>query len=312
MAPGEALKPADAALLVALSLIWGSAFTMNDVVVEEVSPFTIVAGRLLLASLLLTAGAFLFRSGLPPRSAWGVLLILAVLNNVVPFTLITWAQEHITSSLAATLNATMPLMTFAIAAAAGTERPTPDRALGVAIGFAGAIVLIGPDLTDITSSNALGDLAVLGGSAGYAVSTVIARQKLQGDAMSLASGQMIFGALIATPLALAIDGAPDLSISTEASLSWIGLGALSSGVAYVIFFTLVQRISATSISLVSYLIPLVATVMGWAVLDEHIGVNLFVGLAMIIVGMLLVNGATRRQREPVAAEISVGSSITRD
>jgi drug/metabolite transporter (DMT)-like permease len=80
----------------------------------------------------------------------------------------------------------------------------------------------------------------------------------------------------------------------------------------VIFFTLVQRISATSISLVSYLIPLVATVMGWAVLDEHIGVNLFVGLAMIIVGMLLVNGATRRQREPVAAEIGASSSITRD
>jgi drug/metabolite transporter (DMT)-like permease len=297
------LKPADAVLLVVLSLIWGSAFTMNDVVVEEVSPFTIVAGRLLLASVLLTGGALVLHRGLPARSTWTVLLVLAVLNNVVPFTLITWAQEHITSSLAATLNATMPLMTFAIAAAAGTERPTPDRALGVAIGFVGAVVLIGPDLADITSSNALGDLAVLGGSAGYAVSTVIARQKLHGDPMSLASGQMIFGAMIAIPLALAIDGRPDLSISTEASLSWIGLGALSSGLAYVIFFTLVQRITATSISLVSYLIPLVATVLGWAVLDEHIGLNLFVGLALIIAGMLLVNGALNRESHAAVGEI---------
>jgi drug/metabolite transporter (DMT)-like permease len=297
------LKPADAVLLVVLSLIWGSAFTMNDVIVDEVSPFTIVAGRLLLASILLTAGAVLLRHGLPARSTWTVLLVLAALNNVVPFTLITWAQEHITSSLAATLNATMPLMTFAIAAVAGTERPTPDRALGVAIGFVGAVVLIGPDLADITSSNALGDLAVLGGSAGYAVSTVIARQKLQGDPMSLASGQMIFGAMIAIPLALAIDGRPDLSISTEASLSWIGLGALSSGLAYVIFFTLVQRITATSISLVSYLIPLVATVLGWAVLDEHIGLNLFAGLALVIGGMLLVNGALSRESEAPAREV---------
>lgn len=306
------MKPADATLLLVLGLIWGSAFAMNDVVVEEVGPFTIVAGRLLLAAILLAGGALLFRAGAPPRSAWGVLLVLAVLNNVVPFTLITWAQEHITSSLAATLNATMPLMTFVVAAAAGTERPTPDRALGVAIGFAGAIVLIGPDLTDITSSNALGDLAVLGGSAGYAVSTVIAREKLHGDPTALASGQMFFGALIAVPLALAVDGPPDLAISMEASLSWIALGALSSGIAYVIFFALVQRITATSISLVSYLIPIVATVVGWAVLDEDIGVNLFVGLALIIAGMVLVNGAARRRRAAVASEAAAPASVRRD
>ncbi|MEX0749226.1 MAG: DMT family transporter [Dehalococcoidia bacterium] len=305
------MKAADALPLVALSVIWGSAFTMNDVVVDEVDPFTIVAGRLLLSAVLLGAAVVLFRRSLPPPSAWGVLLVLAVLNNLVPFTLITWAQQHIASSLAATLNATMPLMTFAIAAAAGTERPAPDRALGVVVGFLGAVVLIGPDLADITSSDALGDLAVLGGSAGYAVSTVIARQKLQGDAISLASGQMIFGALIAVPLALAIDGSPDLSISAQASLSWIGLGALSSGLAYVIFFTLVQRMSATSISLVSYLIPLVATVMGWAVLDEQISVNLFVGLALIIVGMLLVNGVAQRHA-PGAPDHGAGTPVSGD
>jgi len=297
------MKPQDAALLVILSLIWGSAFTMNGVVVDEVDPLTIVAGRLLLAAVLLTAAALIFRRALAPRSTWGVLFVLAALNNVIPFTLITWAQEHITSSLAATLNATMPLMTFVIAAIAGTERPETDRAFGVALGFVGAIVLIGPDLGDITSSNALGDLAVLGGSAGYAVSTVIAREKLRGEPMALASGQMIFGALIALPLAFVFRGAPDLSISAKAGLSWIGLGALSSGLAYVIFFALVQRMSATSVSLVSYLIPLVATILGWALLDEHIGVNLFVGLALIIAGMVLVNGTFRRRATPQATEI---------
>jgi drug/metabolite transporter (DMT)-like permease len=304
------MKPQDAALLLVLSVIWGSAFTMNDVVVDEVDPLTIVAGRLLLAATLLTAAALIFRGGLAPRSTWGVLFVLAALNNVIPFTLITWAQEHITSSLAATLNATMPLMTFVIAAIAGTERPETDRAFGVALGFVGAIVLIGPDLGDLTSSNALGDLAVLGGSAGYAVSTVIAREKLRGEPMALASGQMIFGALIALPLAFAVHGAPDLSISAKAGLSWVGLGALSSGLAYVIFFTLVQRMSATSVSLVSYLIPVVATILGWTLLDEHIGVNLFVGLALIIAGMVLVNGQFRRRAAPEATEIGAAGTAS--
>lgn len=284
----------DASLLVLLSLVWGSAFAMVDVVLDDVDPFTIVAGRLALAALLLTVTAVVLGNGLPPRSAWGVLLVLAIFNNLLPFSLITWAQQHITSSLAATLNATMPLMTFVIAAAAGTERPTADRALGVVVGFVGAAVLIGPDLTDITSSNTIGDLAVLGGSAGYAVSTVIARERLRGEPIALASGQMIFGALLAVPLALLVDGRPDLTISTQASLSWIGLGALSSGAAYIIFFTLVQRMTATSISLVSYLIPVVATTIGIVVLDEKVRLNLFIGLALIIAGMLLVNGVLRR------------------
>jgi drug/metabolite transporter (DMT)-like permease len=275
---------------------------MNDVVVDEVSPLTVVAGRLILASVLLTATLVLARRSMAPRSMWPVLLVLAVLNNVIPFSLISWAQLHITSSLAATLNATMPLMTFIVAAAAGTERPDTSRALGVVVGFAGATVLIGPDLGDLTSSNALGDLAVLGASAGYAVSTVIARQSLRGDPIALASAQMIFAALVALPLALAFDGLPDRGISAQAALAWTGLGAFSSGIAYVIFFALVQRISATSISLVAYLIPVVATLLGWLVLDESIGVNLLLGLALIVTGMLLVNGALRRgTAAPVAS-----------
>ncbi|HET9749670.1 MAG TPA: DMT family transporter, partial [Casimicrobiaceae bacterium] len=99
----------------------------------------------------------------------------------------------------------------------------------------------------------------------------------------------------------------------KAGLSWIGLGALSSGVAYVIFFSLVQRVSATAVSLTAYLIPVVATVLGWALLDEHIGVNLFVGLALIIAGMLLVNGTLRRRPAPESTEIgAAGVSASGD
>ncbi len=290
---GGSLKPADSALLLLLSLIWGSAFLMIGVAVDDVAPLTMVAGRLILAGAMLTVIALVMGKGLPPRSTWGVLLVMAVLNNALPFTLITWAQQHITSSLAATLNATMPLFTFVIAAAIGSERATPERSIGLVVGFIGAAVVMGPDVTDLTSSSTLGELAVIAGSLGYAASTIVARQKASGDPVVLSSGQMVIGALIMLPVALIFDGRPDPDISAKAALSWAGLGVFSSGFAYIIYFTLIQRVSATSVALVSYLIPIVATVLGWAVLDEAIGVNLFAGMALIIAGMMLVNGTLR-------------------
>ena len=287
------VRPIENAAMLLLGLIWGSAFLFNHVVVREVPPFTIVAGRLVLSAAVLVALVFAAGQKLPPRAMWPVIALIAAVNNVAPFTLITWAQEHITSSLAATLNSTMPLFTLLIAHFTWSERANAEKAAGLAVGFVGALILIGPDITDITSSSTLGEFAVIGGSVCYAAGTVLSREKMHGAPVSLAAGQMIFGALLAIPLALAFDGVPDYTISMKAALSWVAVGVLSSGIAYIIFFTLVQRITATQISVVSYLIPIVATVLGWLVLDESIGVNLFAGLALILIGMTLVNGNLR-------------------
>ncbi len=284
------MKPADATALFVLSLIWGSAFLLNDVVVEEMPPVVTVAGRLIIAAVMLTTMALVSGRGWPPRAMWPVLLALAVVNNVMPFTLITWAQQYITSSLAATLNATMPLFTFVLAVGIGSERGDLQRAAGVVVGFAGTAILIGPDITDLTNSNTLGELAVIAGALCYAVGTIIARQKLRGDPIVLASGQMIFAAAVAIPLTLAVDGVPNTDVSLKAAMALLALGVFSSGVAYIIFFTLIQRVSATNVALVSYMIPVVATLLGWLILDEKIGLNLFVGLTLIIAGMVAVNG----------------------
>ena len=193
----------------------------------------------------------------------------------MPFSLITWSEEHIASSLAATINATMPLFTFAIAIALSVERPTFDRALGLFVGFVGAVVLVNPSLSDLTSSSTLGEFAVIAASASYALSTVLARDRLNvGDPLAFAAGQVAAGAIIAVPLALIIDGTPHLHLSAGAALSWVALGLVCTAVAYVIFFSLVQRISATQVALVSYIIPVVATILGWAALGEHIGYTL--------------------------------------
>jgi drug/metabolite transporter (DMT)-like permease len=291
------VRPRDALLLLILSGIWGSAYLFIHVVVDEVGAFTVVAGRLTIAALFLAPLAARQGGALPPRGGRWPVLFLAVFYNVIPFSLITIAEKSIATGLAATLVATMPLFTLMVAVGAGTERPTLEAVAGLLVGFVGAVVVVGPDLGDITSSNAAGDLIVVLAAASYGLSTVVARQTARGSAMSMASGQTIFGAMIALPLALAVDGVPAHGISIEATLSWLGLGVLCSGVAFVLFYLILESASATQASLVSYIIPIFAALLGWAVLGESIGVNLVVGLALIVIGVAGVNGGARPLRD---------------
>ncbi len=279
--------------LLLLSLLWGSAFLMNDYVVEGFEPFTVVAGRLAIAGLALSTVLLMTGRSLPARSNWALLVVIAVVNNVAPFTLITWAQQHIESSLAATLIATMPLITFVIAAAMGAEAPTPEKGAGVVVGFIGAAVLIGPSLDDVTSSSALGELAVVAASLCYALGTIISREWLRGEPVALAWGQIAIGAVVAAPLALLFEGVPDGGAPASAWTALAGLGLFSSAAAYILFFSLIQRMPATNVAIVSYLIPVVATLLGWLVLGEDIGLSLLLGLALIVGGMMAVNGSAR-------------------
>ncbi|MBI5289344.1 MAG: EamA family transporter [Chloroflexi bacterium] len=284
------MKPRETATLVLLATIWGAAFLLIDVVVDEVEPLTVVGGRLLIASMVLVPAARLSGRVMPPRESWAAVVAMAIITNVLPFSLITAAQEHIDSSLAATLIGTMPLFVLLITFAAGTERPSTARVLGLVIGFVGAVVVIGPDLGDITSSNTLSELAVLGASLCYGISAVVARQWAKGPPLSLSAGQLVVAAAISLPIALAVDGPHVGAISGKAIVAWIALGVVCSGVAYILFYDLVQRVTATQASVVAYLIPIVATVLGWAILGERLGPNLFIGLALILVGVMAVNG----------------------
>jgi len=292
-------------MLVILSCIWGNSFLFTKVTVEEVPPLTLVEGRLLLAGavlLLLMRGLGLSLS-LTPR-LWAAITFMGLVNNVIPFALITWGQQHIDSSLAAILNGTMPLFTVAIAPLWIKEPLTRERAAGVLIGFAGVFVLLGPDLGAIAESSTLGQLAVIGASLCYATGAVFARRYLQErQPVVFATSQMVVASALLLPVALAVDTPFDLRVSAKAALAWTALGVLSSGLAYIIFFWLIQRIAAMQLSLVAYLIPLVAVFMGWLVLDERLGANSFSGLALIVLGVFIVNGTWRevwRRLRPAA------------
>jgi len=295
------VKPGQIAAMLLLSMVWGGAFLFIRVVVRDVPPVTVVAGRLAIAAIVLAPLAATRGGIMPPRAAWPALIFLAAFNNVIPFTLITAAERHVTASLAAVLVGTMPMFTLIFATAGRTERANAEKVAGLLIGFVGVAVLVGADVTELTDSNTIAEFAVILAAACYALSTVVARQTSRGAPLSLASGQMIFGLMMAAPLALVMDGRPDFGISAEAGASWLALGLLSSGLAYVIFFTLVQSMSATQVAVVTYLIPIVATVLGWLVLNEAVGPNLLIGLALVIAGVAAINGAARQAWERVLA-----------
>jgi drug/metabolite transporter (DMT)-like permease len=297
------MRPAQIATLVVLSVIWGSAFMLVKVVLEDVDPLTLVAGRLVFGAATLCVAVAVTGHAFPrDLRAWRALVFLGLVNSVWPFVLLSWGQQHIDSSLAAILTASMPLSTVLLAHVWIDERLTLDRTAGVLIGFAGVFVLIGGDLRRVTDSSTLAELAILAGVLGYSVGAVFAREYLQvADPIATAAGQALIGAAIMVPLALAIDRPFHLDLSTKHAVAWATLGILPSGIAYLLFFPLIRQVTATQASMVSYLIPITAVFLGALVLDERLSANSFVGMALIIVGVWIVNGGSRwrihRRRE---------------
>lgn len=271
---------------------------------DEVPPLTLVAGRLAGAALFLAIVLLLTRRAWPRDGrTWRIFLLLALANNIWPFTLITWGQQHIDSSLAAILTASMPLSTIVLAHLWHEEQLSPDRVLGVLVGFGGVILLVGADLRDITSSSTLSQLAVIGGVLGYSFGAVFARKYVRGgDPAVYSAGQMLMAAIVMTPVALGVDRPFDLDISLKVALAWGALGIVMSGLAYILFYWLIRHITATQSSMVTYLIPITAIFWGVVVLDEELAATSLAGLAIIIAGVWLVNGGGQWLRERVQGE----------
>lgn len=278
-------------LLGLLGLIWGSSFLFIKLGVNEMPPAFVAGGRLAAGVLFLFMALRMQGRGLPRRALWGPLFIAAFLNNCIPWILIPWGEQHISSALASILNATQPLFTVLIAhLATYDDRLTWHKLAGIILGFIGVVVLIGADLRDIASAGAQGDLAVLVACVSYAAGAVYTRQNLRGhDHTALAAGQLAFGLLLAIPLMMLSLGGLHAVPSATALLAVAALGILGSGVAYIIYYWLIERVSASQVSLVTYLLPITAVFWGAALLNESLGVNTFAGLILIFVGIFLVN-----------------------
>ena len=297
------MRPADVARLLLLAAIWGSSFLLIKVALEDLGPLQIVAGRLVLGAAFLMVVLKARNMSLPVgRDVWRALVLMAIVSNLIPFTLISWGEESITSSLAAILNATTPLFTAAIASLVlEGERLTPLRAGGIALGFVGVAVIVG---VDVGGSEVLGELAVVGASLSYGLGFVYARRRLVGRAdgpIALSAGQLLIAAAIATPLAAV--GGGDLHLSPLATLCVAALGIAGTGLGYILYYSLVTNVGATSASFVTYLLPIFGVLLGATLLDESLGLNTVIGAALVIAGIAVAENAARRpapaSEEPV-------------
>ena len=303
------MNPKALLTLLALGATWGTSFLFIKVIVEETSPLEVAEGRLFFGALTVATVLAMRRTRLRwPPSLWLQVAVWALVSIVVPFILIAWAEEHIASGTASVLNSTMPLFTTLFAAIfLMEEQLTPVRWAGLVVGFVGVVVLASGEIYDFSDSSVLGQLAVVGAAACYGAGAVYARGLLkQVDPLGLSGGQLVLGAVLALPIMLAVRGTPDYSLSAEAWLSLLTLGVLGTGIAMVAYLWLVDNVGSVRSSLVTYIIPIVGLFLGWAVLDESIGVNTVLGCALIIAGVAAVmrGQAPSSQRLPATADVT--------
>jgi drug/metabolite transporter (DMT)-like permease len=305
-------------LLIALGAVWGASFLFIKVLLEEISPAEIVMGRLLLGTAAVLPIVIYQRRSLRRSPAvMGKLAIMALGANILPFILIAWAEEHIDSGLTAVLNSTMPLFTALFAAAVlAEERFTSGRLIGLLAGFAGVVILVGGDLFELHESSVQGQLAVIGAAACYGATAVYARLLLRSeDPVSLSALQLVIGTFLALPLMFALEGQPAFaSLSAKGWLALLPLGVIATGIAYVLYIWLVDNIGAVRASLVTYVIPVVGLLLGWAVLDEALDISTLAGGVLIAGGIAAVlrGDAPAPQRSPaVAAEAGSGATSVR-
>jgi drug/metabolite transporter (DMT)-like permease len=278
-------------LLFILGGIWGTSFLFIKIVVGEVPPMTLVAGRLGLASLAMWT--FLRLRGVPfprERRLWGVYAITGLLNGALPFTLISWGEQYIPSGLAALLQSTTPIFTIILAHfLTHDDRFTAKKVLGIVLGFIGVGLLMWPELREGVQASLWGQLAIVGSSISYAVASIFAHQRL-GDQPPFvsAAGQFTMGFVYILPLSLLVERPFNLSPSWTALASWATLALLGTVVAYAIYYVLLQRTSATFTTTVTYIVPINGLILGALILGEYIHPELFISLGLILSGVLLV------------------------
>jgi drug/metabolite transporter (DMT)-like permease len=277
------------AALVILGWTFGAAFLFMKVIVDEISPSELVAGRMFLGAA--TVGLVLAVLRRAPRLSPAIVgrtSLLALMDSVLPFTLVAWAETRIDSGVASVLISTMPLFTILIASAVlPDERLAPVRILGIGIGFLGVIALTNGDILRMEDGSALGMLAVIGAAACYAVAAVYAKLLLRSeDVLSLTGLKLALGAVLAFGITFTLHGVPDYgALSLEGGSALVALGAVSTGITFMLYFWLVANAGSVYASLVTYVVPVAGLTLGWAVLGEQIGMNTALGAALIALGV---------------------------
>jgi drug/metabolite transporter (DMT)-like permease len=263
------------------------------VALEHLPPLTLAFGRVAIAAAILAGLMWARGESLAPLArAWLAFLVLGLLNCAVPFSLLFWGQTHISSSLASILNATTPMFTVLVAqVATPDEKLTIGKLVGTLAGLLGVAVMLGPDALAGLGLDVWAQLACLAAAMSYALAAVYGRRLAALPPGTVATGQLIAAAIVLAPLAAVVDRPWTLVLPPPATLgALLALAALSTALGYVIYFRLLARAGATNLLLVTFLIPVSATLLGTTVLGERLSPHHFAGMAVIALGLAAIDG----------------------
>jgi drug/metabolite transporter (DMT)-like permease len=282
-------------ILLLLAVIWGGAFFFIGVAVRHVPPVTYVWLRVTIAAAAMWAYVrFKGESVQLPRQVWASMLLLAFLNNALPFTLFGWGQTHIASGLASILNATTPIWGVVVAHfLTHDERMTPRKIAGVLLGFGGVATMIGPALLSNIGTSGVAELACVAAALSYALAAVWARRfRKQGiSPLSVTTGQLTAAAVMMLPMSMIVDRPWTHAFPPVSALAAItALALFCTAFGYVLYFRLIATSGATNALLVTLLVPPVAILLGGLFLGESLAPQDFVGLALIAFGLAAIDG----------------------
>jgi len=284
--------------LLLLSAIWGVSFLLIRIAGDSFPPLWLALLRCSSGAVLLWSVMAFGRRSLPPRRLLLWLLLVALFNNAIPFTFFAWGERTIPSSTAAVVNATTPIWTLLISVAVQRGHVTGRMVVGVLLSFGGVVLVVyghaaGEETVSARAGLALGVTLVVLASLCYAIATVMAKAKLKGiDPIVLATTQLTLASLMLLPVALAGGHPGKISGASVAAIATLGLAG--SGLAYLLYYNLLAHVSATHVVAVTYLLPIWG--LFWGLLaHESIGWTAYVGVAIVVAGLVLLNWQLRKQ-----------------
>ncbi len=296
MSAGRPPGLGDYGLLVALAAIWGASFLLIKIAVADIPPIAIAAGRTAIAAAVLLAVTWATGRHLPKApKVWALILAVAVIGNALPFSLIAWGEETVDSGLAAIVMGINPLVTLALAHLfTADEKANPRKLVGIALGLAGVVVLIGPEKLLLLGRETLSYLAFAGAASCYATASLI-NKKLSGESFrAISAGVMLVSAAILIPASLALEAPWRLAPGWEATGALVALGLFPTALANLMLLAIIRRQGASFFSQINYLVPLFGLGYGVLLLAEEPPVEAFAALALILAGIGFARGAKAR------------------
>lgn len=289
--------------LALIAVIWGWSFLFIKVAVEGMTPTAVAGARIALGALVMLVVVRTQRIVLPrDRTTWRHFLVMGVMFNVIPFTLLAWGQERITSALTAVLNATTPLFAALLTAILLGERLRRPQVVGVVLGFAGVAVAAGAGASDLAGSSLTGSAAVVLAAACYGFGFAYARRHLSGTSpMVAATGQLLAATVVILPFSVVTSVGEGIELTPTRTLAILLLGILGTGVAHLLNYRSIAEVGPTRASVVTQLVPVVAVTVGVVFLHEPFRFRLVVGAALTLFGIALLHERINRYRTvPVA------------